>query len=589
MIHSIRSDLPSFKELRFQPGLNILLAEKSPGATERQTRNRAGKTSLIELIHFLIGANCDARSLFKNDALVQFSFEMDFDLNGAQAVVKRSGQKPSRIVIAEGDTQTWPIVPHLDQSAGELVISNTDWKTVLGRLVFGLGNSTGSDEQPDKFGPTFRSLFAYFVRRQLAEAFLSPMRQSEQQQTGDQQVALSYLLGVDWGIPHQWQLLREREKTLRSLRKAAGEETLRSVIGTTADLRTKLTLAEEHSRRLKEVVSKFSVLPEYRDLEIEASKITRQLGSFSDDNTINRQLIAELEQALEEEAAPHLPDLERLYNEIGQVLPDAVLKRFDDVKNFHDSVIHNRRSYLSGEIDAARQRITQSEGEMRRLDARRAEIMNILNAHGALDHFNHLQTELSRVEAEAETLRRRFVAAEQLEESKTEMEIERGQLLLRLRQDYHEQEEVLKQAILAFEQTSKALYEEAGSLTINPSQNGPMFDVKIQGAKSKGISNMQIFCFDMMLMRIGVKREIGPGFLVHDSHLFDGVDERQVGRALFVGAKAAKEFGFQYIVTMNSDAMPVTLPKDFNLDNFILPVRLTDATEDGGLFGIRFE
>ena len=106
MIHSIRSDLPSFKELRFQPGLNILLAEKSPGATERQTRNRAGKTSLIELIHFLIGANCDARSLFKNDALVQFSFEMDFDLNGAQAVVKRSGQKPSRIVIAEGDTQT---------------------------------------------------------------------------------------------------------------------------------------------------------------------------------------------------------------------------------------------------------------------------------------------------------------------------------------------------------------------------------------------------------------------------------------------------------------------------------------------------
>ncbi len=589
MIHSIRSDLPSFKELRFQPGLNILLAEKSPGATERQTRNRAGKTSLIELIHFLTGANCDPSSLFKNEALVQFSFEMDFDLKGSQTVVKRSGQKPSRIVVGEGDTQTWPIAHNLDRSAGELVISNTAWKTVLGRLIFGLRDSTGSDEQPDKFGPTFRSLFAYFVRRQLAGAFLSPMRQSEQQQTGDQQVALSYLLGVDWGIPQQWQLLREREKTLRSLRKAAGEEALRSVIGATADLRTKLALAQEHSRQLKEVVSKFSVLPEYRDLEIEASKITRQLGSFSDDNTINRQLIAELEQALEEEAAPHLPDLERLYNEIGQVLPDAVLKRFDDVKNFHDSVIQNRRSYLSGEINAARQQIIQIEGEMRRLDARRAEIMTILNAHGALDHFNQLQTELSRVDAEAETLRQRFAAAEQLEERKTEMEIERGQLLLRLRQDYHEQEEVLKQAILAFEETSKSLYTEAGSLTINPSPNGPMFDVQIQGAKSKGISNMQIFCFDMMLMRLGVKRETGPGFLVHDSHLFDGVDERQVGKALFFGAEAAEEFGFQYIVTMNSDAMPVTLPKDFNLDNFILPVRLTDATEDGGLFGIRFE
>ena len=63
----------------------------------------------------------------------------------------------------------------------------------------------------------------------------------------------------------------------------------------------------------------------------------------------------------------------------------------------------------------------------------------------------------------------------------------------------------------------------------------------------------------------------------------------RLGKALFFGAEAAKELGFQYIVTMNSDAMPVTLPKDFNLDDFILPVRLTDATEDGGLFGIRFE
>ena len=588
MIHSIRSDLPSFKELHFRPGLNILLAEKSPGATEQQTRNRAGKTSLIELIHFLTGASCEPSSLFKNEALVEFSFEMDFDLKGTQTVVKRSGKKPSQIVVPEGDTQTWPIAPHLDRSAGELVISNTDWKTVLGRLIFGLNDSTGSDGQP-KFGPTFRSLFAYFVRRQLAGAFLSPMRQSEKQKTWDQQVALSYLLGVNWGIPQQWQLLREREKTSTSLRKAAKEGALGSMIGTTADLRTKLTLAEERSRRLKEVVSGFSVLPEYQDLEIEASDITRQLGSLSDDNTIDRQLIAELEHALEEEAVPQLPDLERLYNEIGQVLPDAVLKRFDDVKNFHDSVIQNRRSYLSGEIDAAGQQIIQREEEMRRLDARRAEIMSILNSHGALDHYNQLQTELSRVEVEAETLRQRFAATEQLEERKTEMEIERGQLLLRLRQDYHEQEEVLKQAIIGFEETSKSLYKEAGSLTINPSQTGPTFDVKIQGARSKGISNMQIFCFDMMLMRIGVKRDAGPGFLVHDSHLFDGVDERQIGKALFFGAEAAKELGFQYIVTMNSDAMPVTLPKDFNLDDFILPVRLTDATEDGGLFGIRFE
>jgi uncharacterized protein YydD (DUF2326 family) len=50
----------------------------------------------------------------------------------------------------------------------------------------------------------------------------------------------------------------------------------------------------------------------------------------------------------------------------------------------------------------------------------------------------------------------------------------------------------------------------------------------------------------------------------------------------------ADQLGFQYIVTMNEDALPTELPKDFGLEQYIVPTRLTDATEDGGLFGIRF-
>ena len=42
---------------------------------------------------------------------------------------------------------------------------------------------------------------------------------------------------------------------------------------------------------------------------------------------------------------------------------------------------------------------------------------------------------------------------------------------------------------------------------------------------------MEIFCFDIALQQIVTKRYGGPGFLIHDSHLFDGVDERQVAGA----------------------------------------------------------
>ena len=143
-------------------------------------------------------------------------------------------------------------------------------------------------------------------------------------------------------------------------------------------------------------------------------------------------------------------------------------------------------------------------------------------------------------------------------------------------------------AILAFEATSQQLYESAGSMTVEETSNGPAFQFPMQGSRSKGIKNMQILCFDMMLMRLCASQGIGPGFLVHDSHLFDGVDGRQLISALKVGAETAQELGFQYIVTMNEDDAFKDTITGFNLADHVLKTFLTDATEDGGLFGLRF-
>lgn len=588
MIHYIYSNLQSFKELSFHEGLNILLADKSPGATERQTRNGAGKTSLIELIHFLTGADCGKDSIFRVNALVNSSFGMDFDLAGIRTIVERMGKNPGKLTVIAGETSNWPIAPSLEKKTGRLVISNTNWKKVLGCLMFGLTEGEDEEQFGNKFGPTFRSLFSYFVRRQNSGAFMSPVKHANMQQLWDVQVAISFLLGLDWTIAQQWQVVREREKTLKELRKAVQEGAFGAVIGTAAELRTKLAVAEERVRRLRENVNSFRVLPEYRELEVEASEITRQLGRLADENTMDHKLIADLEESLAIEIAPSFDALESLYKEAGVVLPGAVIRRFEEVRAFHEAVIENRKSYLKEEIEEARQRIVARERSMHDLSERRAEILEILKSHGALEHFTKLQSELSRVEAEMEALRQQFMVAEQLEGGKTELDIERRRLEVRLRQDYHEQSEALRRAILIFEEISNQLYENAGSLIIKESFNGPLFEVKIQGAKSKGINNMQIFCFDMMLMRLCAERGIGPGFLVHDSHLFDGVDERQVARALYIGANTANKFGFQYIVTMNSDVVPKQFPDGFKLEDYILPVRLTDATEDGGLFGVRF-
>lgn len=573
MIHRITSTLSTFKALEFKPGLNVLIAKKEAGATDKQTRNRAGKTSLIEIIHFLAGSSPEKQSPFRLDPLAQESFEMVFDLGGTAVRAERSGRPKAKVQV-EGTGFL----------AGKSKLASTEWVELLGQRMFGLQAFPESESR----APTFRSLFAYFVRRQLTGAFMTPEKQAAMQQTGDYQVALMFLLGLDWRIASDWQKVRDQEKTLGELRKAAGAGAFGAIIGKASDLRTQLAVAEAKLKEVKAELAEFRVLPQYAEMEAEADDLTRRINELSNGNVIDAAAIRELERAMHSEEPPPLQELESIYAEAGVVLPGVAIKRYDQVRSFHESVVRNRRDYLIEELNAAKQRVVARELEKEQLDARRSIVMNLLNSHGALDQFSQLQGSAARKEADVEVLRQRFAAAERLEGTKTELEIERNRLALRLRRNFDEQKDRLSQAILAFEETSKRLYESAGSMTVDVSTNGPVFQFPMQGSRSKGIKNMQTFCFDMMLMRLAASRRTGPGFLVHDSHLFDGVDGRQVVSALKIGAETSSALGFQYVVTMNEDDAFKEKLDGFDLNDYMLPIVLTDAKEDGGLFGCRF-
>ncbi|MBC6438531.1 MAG: DUF2326 domain-containing protein [Rhodobacteraceae bacterium] len=585
MIHSVTSDLDTFKTLTFGPGLNIILADKTAESTDRQTRNGAGKSSFVELIHFIYGANADPKSIFRSAQLKPRTFAVRGAIGGHVITTSRSGAKPSEIRI-QGATEHWPVRPKLDSKTGDLILSQTNWKLALGALLFDL---PASEEARGRFGPTFRSLFPYFARRQNSNAFTKPTQQSDKQQNWDQRVAISYLLGLDANIPQQFQEARDQEKALKDLRKAAEQGSLGSFYGSAAQFRTRLTVAQDKVDRLRKQIATFNVVPEYAALEAEASDITRAISTVNNDNFIDWNLVTQLEAALESKAPPALTNVEKLYNEAGVVLPGTVGKRFKDVFEFHKAIVSNRRAHLTSEIEAAQKRIEEREATRTGQDRRRREIMDILQSGGALEHYTRMQEELGRAEAEAEALRQQLETALKIESTQTQLKGERARLRQALQSDHQERSAIVEEAVLVFENLSNALYEKAGSLIIGDSDNGPTFDVNIDSHRSKGINNMQIFCFDVMPAELATKRGLGPGFLIHDSHLFDGVDERQVAKALQLGASHAARVGFQYIVTLNSDALPKDgFQDDFDVWQHVNPTRLTDKDESGASSGFIF-
>jgi uncharacterized protein YydD (DUF2326 family) len=277
MIHGITSDLEGFKALTFGPGLNILLAEKSAQATDKQTRNGAGKTSFVELIHFIYGGNSKPDNIFRSDELKASLFEVQADIGGHTITASRSGKKPAQIRL-QGETGHWPIKPELEKKTGDLVLSNTHWRSDLGTLLFDLPSDP---DAISRFGPTFRSLFSYFARRQGSGGFVQPTQQSGPQQNWDQQVAISYLLGLDASISQDFQETRAQESAMAELRKAAKQGDLGGFYGNSADFRTRLAIAETKTRQLQGQLAEFNVVPEYAAIEQEASEITRDISSYA--------------------------------------------------------------------------------------------------------------------------------------------------------------------------------------------------------------------------------------------------------------------------------------------------------------------
>jgi uncharacterized protein YydD (DUF2326 family) len=591
MILSIHSSIPTFKPIHFHEGFNVLLADRNPNATDKQTRNSAGKTSTIEIIHFLLGADCKPDSLFRTDALEEHWFKGVFVIDGESFNVERSGKTPSKIFILEGGQNREELILKTDRTTGRLYTSNVNWRVFLGHTMFGMPADLEGSSFEESYTPAFRSMISYFVRRKNSGAFAHPEKQAEQQQRWDWQVNLSYLFGLDWQIPFEFQKVRLREKTLDELKKAVKGGVLGAVVGTVAELRPQVTVAETKAKRLRDQLDNFEVLDSYKDLSIRAARAKSEMQSLAHEAISFQETLSHLEQALSAESPPDQFDLKQMYSAAGVELPGIALRRFEEVSKFYSSVVENRKTHLQREIAEAKQKISHIEEKVVFLDIERKEILKTLEGRGALDDFLRLQKELAELEVSAATLRERFKSAELLEGEVTQLSIDRANLKRRLQEDHQQRELILDEAILIVAEAITELYQDrTGGFVVEATDNGPEFRISIQGDRGGGISNMEIFCLDLALLKVTKSRQIGPNFLIHDSHLFDGVDERQIARAFNLGYQTTEANGLQYIVTMNSDIFDkLSLPEWIDRERVVLKTRLSDETETGGLFGFRFD
>jgi len=584
MIKRVRSDHPSFQTVEFKEGFNVIVADRAKVSTEKDSRNGLGKTTLIEIIHFCLGSNLRKGDVLISKELKDWTFILDITLDGKEYTVYRSISNPNKVKV-EGDFSNWPIKPNFDNNEKAYFMNINEWKKLLGYLMFDLP----FEIYEKKYTPSFRSLISYFARKGVG-AFQDPFKHFPQQKAWDIQVNNAYLLGLNWEYVTELQLLNDRERALQELKKAAIEGLLSDYIGTLGELESTKIRLESEIRELEEQLNSFKVHPQYIIIEKEANELTKRIHEITNKMIITKKILNQYQQSLKAEKDVPIEAVEKVYREVGLWFPEKLKKRLEEVKKFHEQIILNRRAYLENEIIKLKRKIEYYKNEIKKLSDSRAKLFEILKTHKALEEYRKLNEKLIELKQQLKDIANRIDNLKKFETGLNDLKIKRLELIQKMRQDFEERRYIVEKAIKLFNKNSEFLYSEPGILSIDITENGYKFKVEIKRARSQGVGYMKVFCYDLMLIQLRSHKKDKPGFLIHDSTIFDGVDERQIARAMELAVIEAKEKGFQYICAINSDKIPYhEFSKEFKkIFEHSIRLRLRDDTPEGSLLGIRF-
>ncbi|MBF4561201.1 DUF2326 domain-containing protein [Agreia pratensis] len=578
-LNSLTSSDPRFKTLQFRDGLNVLVADRTEASEQGDSRNSIGKTSFVKILRYILGG--DLSSEFKAPELSEHTFTASLSLPSAQndevdeVTITRAVSPTTRVKVSGWSATNGATDLHIDE-----------WRALLSRKVFRIPE--------DASRPTAGQIWGQLIRTY----FGNPIKGHQSEADWESGVKLGFMLGLSPEILGKAGDVDRLTKQGKAIRAAVREGAIAHLSLDESALRAQLAAARRQRDRTQEDLRAFRVDEQYADHQRAADDLSGSIQRLNDEALSLQRRLRELNEALQDEAVTPLNGdltmrLERVYAEIGVVLPDTVSRRYEEVQAFHESVVRNRRSFLEQELSAVHERLDAINVERHRLDDQRSTIMQLLNETVALDTFLSIQRSLAQQESNVADIERRLEAATSISTIGDTIKLRTAELVASVRTELNERDDRLSESIALFGELGAEIYtDREASLLVAPTPKGLLsIGPQISGDASTGVRSVETFMLDMVCTIAAIKANRAPRLLVHDSHLFDAIDGRQVASCLNIGARLAEEHGFQYIVTLNSDFLAsVEAQSDgaFDADPYMLSTRLTDETEAGGLFGFRF-
>lgn len=574
MFIRLSANRDEFKPIEFRPGFNAVVAERASDSSDQDSRNARGKSTMLMFMNYVLGGNRHSSLL----PLAEDGWEISLTLEmfGGTVNATRALTGGTKLSIEAQGSAYEALEPWLAESQ----ITLADWKEVLGLALFQLEPS----DQTITGGISVRTLLSYVIR---SDTPRDPLKILPQQSATSSRQHVAFLLGLDWTVVRQLADIRKGLDQLKAITAATRE-------GLVASLRSEEELVLERAALKNEVdewerrISGFRILEDPNALVQRADELTARISDLRDEAVVDQRMHKLYLSSLTEtsETPNQALVVEDLFDAAGAILTEGFKRQISEVRDFHASLLANRRSFLHAEIENLGRRIEKRSAELQRLGKQRETVLRTLDAGGALDELNAMRSELGEAQAQMAAVDQQIEQAREIDTRLEELKLERSTRRNEATHNLANSREKLDQVGDRFSQKMRRLYAKDAALTVSVDDDGYKFTLRVTGSGSTGVDRMTLFCFDLTMLEEGITTAHHPDFLVHDSSVFDGVDPRQRAGALQFAQKMVESTGGQYICTINSNDVPEEVLKQEWFKAGV--VRTVLDTEHGGLVGRNF-
>ena len=541
---------PKSKTVNFEPGLNII-AGLQLTKEEKKSINGIGKSLSLKILHHILGAtfsNSSEDKKLKKYLSNYGTFTLELMQSSVSYEIVKNFSEPSFYINSKKFLQK-------------------NYPSTLKTIFL---NST--------YSISFKQFFNCFSRRYGNAYYQDALtQQGRPKEDYYQRYTNINLLGLEtsyvekrFSISTDLNILDNAKKSLEGFKQEIDSSNLKDILDELTNLydaKENLVIAENY----------YSLVERADSLSSELEEIRNEI--FTKENLIKRKnndILTTTNKDIDVE------EVEDLYEEAQFFFDEKIKKRLSGAQDFHIKLVVNRKNRLKSDIHTLKEELNTLSNLITPKSKERDSILKDLKGKGALDEIETINSRISSLEEERNSLQRYEHMFVDFTKKKTALDLKNSVLNLESLDYLVEKKTHIENIEDQFRTLVKSFYDNhGGSLKVTSSNKAKyLFNIEIGIPRegSQAVNEVKIFCYDVLLYLLN-KEQIN--FLSHDSCIFSGMDVRQKSIIFKNVLNLIDDFDLQYFVNIGENTLNDILDYNHNVENPILTDIEKSRIKDG--------